>query len=1154
MLALAVGILVVAGLLVGAPQRLPAAQAAVPATCTPANTAIACVQLYVGDYRETDTDLVPLPGALFGLFASNPEAVLDANDGYADPTPENPPLFTCTSDVDGDCVFQVPVRAGAVDATGVPQGTRLWMAALCPVPGAVDCAGPPWNHYANPFWQTAPLANTSHVSIRHVFQTPPLVGGQLYESGRNWITAPGLQTDPPYNGMGAVPEFTRRIASGGVVPLSRYNLDMPPQCGLNVAFIVDVSSSVGQAGAVGALTDAMDVFVDALHGTPSQIALFTLGTDSPANGFGPNSPLMPVGTAAEAGAFKALYSGWDGMSPWPTNYTNWDRGLAAAAAVNGPVGSATHVDLAVMLTDGNPTVYGPDPVSGFGPTDPQSGYTRFREIGNGVLSANLLKSQGTRLLALGVGSGVAVRPGSDYNLRSVSGRDLYDPEGGAGILEADYFIGDDYAAAGDALHDLVLASCAPSVSVVKRILPTGSTDVTQASLPGQPWEFTVSDLSAGSVTTANPGQTAPETGTVAFDLDFTEEDSPVSLTVSETDQGGYTPVPSLTTCRNISTEEEFTPTVDGTGTANVFTIEGDHALTLLDAVSCVVYNQAPPGVVPADVVVHKQWVVNGTAHQEGTQPSGLQAALQLSGPDTTALTDQTWSEPRAGYNVGTDGTPASSTVSVAEDVEVGDTFPDLAGCTVTDRRIRSGPLDPGDTTGVSVPTGTLLSEAPLVGGTNEWTVTNEVECTSTLTLVKQVANGPLASQPQLWDLAALGPDGALPGPGGSSGSAEVTEVPVTPGVPYQLAERIPDPAPDHYMFHYAQNDLRSRPLLYPESSGSWDCRPLDNPSGDPSLGIEGAVVVPLGEDYECVAVNTTALATVAKTVLPEGAADPADFVFRLTANPPILIPDPQVHEFPAGQDQSLVPNQHYTLDELLRPSFTLTALTCESAGEAVDPADLVLLPGATATCAATNQLGDWTATKTSVPATGSEVAPGDVVDYTVTAYQIAAGGTSTGVVVTDDLSGVLDDATLVDGSIVASMATVERSGTSLVWRIDTLTDTAELRFQVRVDDDAWGVSLDNVLTRSGGQDCATVVDAPGPFTDACDETHHPTQDPPTPVAPPAPAPAAPPAPPSDAGLAATGVALAGWLVPGGLGALALGTVMVLTARARTRRR
>ncbi len=177
-----------------------------------------------------------------------------------------------------------PVPEGG-DNPGVPERTRLWAAPLGPVDDPE--AGVDFKYFANPFWQTGPLqpSQTQTLPLRHVFQTPELVAGVFYKSGRDWIGDPGQATDQP-----SLPgDYARRVASGGTWPLSRFNLDMPDRCGLNVAFVVDVSSSVASPNARPELVQAMNAFVDALHGTPSRIALFTFGTDSPANGFPVNT-------------------------------------------------------------------------------------------------------------------------------------------------------------------------------------------------------------------------------------------------------------------------------------------------------------------------------------------------------------------------------------------------------------------------------------------------------------------------------------------------------------------------------------------------------------------------------------------------------------------------------------------------------------------------------------------------------------------------------------------------------------------------------------------------------------------------------------------------------------------------------------------------
>lgn len=995
------------------------AQAAIP---TPTDDE-AVVQMYIGDLRVPDNGSIgPLPNAIFGLFATPPDAFINADDGYVHVTtlPAGTVLFQCKSDAQGDCVFTVPIRPGDTPTpcqatptdprsswpvtcqagAGVKQGARLWAAAITYNPGSDG-----FDYYANPWWQTAPLANTDHMSIRHVFQTPELVGGTTYRAGTDWITPAGAFTtprtpsDPPQPGgtpsQATQRDLARRVASGGVTPLSRFNIDFPQQCGMNVGMVVDVSSSIGNSGAQGQLVDVMDSFVDALRGTPSSVALLTFGTDSPATGFGPNTGLQSVATTTDADAVKAQYASWRTRS-WPTNYTNWDRGMAAAAAMNAPAGSPGHLDLVLFITDGNPTVYGANPLgSGSTPTDGNSGYTRFRELGNGLASANLVKSQGTRILAFGVGSGMG-DPNTAYNLRTISGRDEYTqtptgPYQTDNLLEADYVQTTDWTAAAAAMRSLVLEACAPSISVVKRIVPNGGT-VDDAMLPTTQWGFEATTSTPDvTLTPATPPYALTDLGSggVSFDVAFGDPaQAPASIRIEE-DAGAqpdYTPMPEATTCVERSTGADITLPVTPDGTT-AFTVPVD----LEEMVTCVVYNRAPPDVVPAGVVVHKQWrVVTSTGvavYPDGLQPAGLAAQLTLTGPDSTAATPQPWSTVRNGYDSASPVTSRNST-TIDETLNIS---PDLPLCVASGPpEIKTG--DPDSTDPYTALPGGGLDSGLLPAGVSEWTIRNTIDCDSRLTLVKRVANGPLASADgeALWDLTGYGPAGTPGIPAeitGHSGDASITSVPVVPDSVYQLAEALPSPVPPgedgHYLYHYRQADVRADPILYPQSSGSWDCRPDGNPTGDPSLGAEGAVVVPLGQAYTCVAVNSTALLTIDKTVDGTPASNPADWQFLVTANAPILIPDPQTHQFPAGVEQSLVPGQSYHLTEVAGlPNYTLASMTCTTGGEPIpDLADFALLVGATATCTANNVTvppSSFTVTKTLTGTAAADPALHDV--------------------------------------------------------------------------------------------------------------------------------------------------------------------------------
>ena len=318
------------------------------------------------------------------------------------------------SDADGDCSFTVPnTQTGAggvnrdrrfwVKQTGVPAG---WFSNLNPLTG-----------------EDTPLTPTAY----------------------QFRTGTALQAGSTYYSSGQTPSFMtgtgneNAVASGGIWQNSRNNPTLPAKCGLNVALIIDTSGSVGSA--LPSLKTAAKTFTNSLVGTPSQLGLFTFATTAPANTTNnQNRPLTPVSTAAGA----ATVNTWiDGLTS--TGGTNWDRGFAQVAE------SGTAYDIAVVITDGNPTYYG-NPVQGPGY------FTRFREMENGIFSANAIKAKNTRMIAFGVGDGVS---GSANNLVAISG-----PTAGS-----DYYQTTDYAAAGAALRALALGNCVGSVSVIKQVVP-----------------------------------------------------------------------------------------------------------------------------------------------------------------------------------------------------------------------------------------------------------------------------------------------------------------------------------------------------------------------------------------------------------------------------------------------------------------------------------------------------------------------------------------------------------------------------------------------------------------------------------------------------------------------------------------------------------
>ncbi|OYO24319.1 hypothetical protein CGZ93_04255 [Enemella dayhoffiae] len=157
----------------------------------------------------------------------------------------------------------------------------------------------------------------------------------------------------------------------------------------------------------------------------------------------------------------------------------------------------------------------------------------------------------------------------------------------------------------------------------------------------------------------------------------------------------------------------------------------------------------------------------------------------------------------------------------------------------------------------------------------------------------------------------------------------------------------------------------------------------------------------------------------------------------------------------------------------------------------------------------------FTLDKSANPASGSLVNPGEAIVYRVTLSPSAGGGVRSGVVVTDDLSQVLDSATV--DQVSASQGSAVLTGTRLVWTVGDVTGGSApltLTYRSTVRPDAWGRTIRNlVLANVPPAECSKCHDStehhtpPPPVT----PSPTPTPQPPTPPAPQPPAPQ-PPAP------------------------------------------
>jgi hypothetical protein len=197
-------------------------------------------------------------------------------------------------------------------------------------------------------------------------------------------------------------------ARGGTWALSRGDPALPEGCGLRIALLIDLSSSITPA-ILPTYKAAARAFVEALKGTPSSVAIYTFGSTAPAPGAN-NANLAPVSVVSQAGV-ATLVNKINGLTVPSGSATNWDAGFWQIVRGN----PTYHYQSAVILTDGDPTQYGPQ-----GNLGGTGSLTRFAEVENGIFSANALKKEGTSVLGVGIGtSGHALR--YTENIRAISG-------------------------------------------------------------------------------------------------------------------------------------------------------------------------------------------------------------------------------------------------------------------------------------------------------------------------------------------------------------------------------------------------------------------------------------------------------------------------------------------------------------------------------------------------------------------------------------------------------------------------------------------------------------------------------------------------------------------------------------------------------------
>ncbi len=470
----------------GASRPSATARAVAPLAVPSPSSTSAVVTVKVGGDRTASATVAPLAGVRLRLH----------DGGAAGPTsPVAASWATCVSDAQGDCSFAVPETQQAVTRPGECLvwffGCREYEQVVVS-PAGVNRDRQFWvvQEAAPAGWYASPALVTGAPGAIRTTPYRARTGGELragstYTAGTTFLDGSGADSD---------------TSTGGRWQVSRVNPRLPQTCdsGIDVALVLDLSGSVADAGAVGDLKASAIAFAETLEGTGSRLSLFTFAQKAPrsTSAAGRNYPeLMPVdGNLATIRSRINAYSASGG--------TNWDRGIHQVAQ------DGQSFDLAIVITDGMAT-YSGSPVTGPG------SHTRLVETEQAIFSANALKGEGTRVLAVGVGDGMR---GEALNLRAVSGPTAYVPGTPAGA--ADY-VQTGWRELAGLLENLAKgATCQATITVDKVAEPYGGRPG-----PGAGWTFAATRTAGSGTLTADGAQVTGTSGSVGYTVRFARPDA-----------------------------------------------------------------------------------------------------------------------------------------------------------------------------------------------------------------------------------------------------------------------------------------------------------------------------------------------------------------------------------------------------------------------------------------------------------------------------------------------------------------------------------------------------------------------------------------------------------------------------------------------------
>jgi uncharacterized repeat protein (TIGR01451 family) len=365
------------------------------------------------------------------------------------------------------------------------------------------------------------------------------------------------------------------------------NPNLRPVCGIDVMLVLDESTSIETSGATDTVRAAARAFLTGLSGTGSTVGIVDFST---------NAALAVPYTTVTTNSIATVFNPYLQNGYRPNGWTNWEAAFQRVRQANAVQGG-TRADLVIFITDGDPTAH--NRASG----SPITGLTEgdYTALTRAAAEADLVKGQGSHVLAIGVGSAVT-KPTSERRLTAISGFQRY-PDQQPDLGKGDYALVEDIGDLPAALRALALALCKGSVTVTKLV---DEGDGTFHPDPG--WSITADvDTSSGSYDWVQPPPARPpgprtdvtgDHGTAKFQWKPDNSTASSTVTITEAAKPGYTLVDW--TCTTSSPGRSRGRSASG-ATATITTTLGPN-----EYATCTLRNRIVPGTIEIEKAASPQ--------------------------------------------------------------------------------------------------------------------------------------------------------------------------------------------------------------------------------------------------------------------------------------------------------------------------------------------------------------------------------------------------------------------------------------------------------------------------------------------------------------------------------------------------------------------